>query len=152
MKLLGLGSVLAAIVLAASGCGSASGTTTSASQAPPNLPKSLRTFIHSTASSDGKVSKIDVYGPGSRTALVKASMGDIVNESTKEASYRFYLLVYRGHFVCPDCSGPVHRAPMHGTVEARVWSPQEGGTDFGFGHRLSPAVSKLRRLATIHVS
>jgi hypothetical protein len=161
MKLLGLGSVLAAVVLATSGCGSSSPTGTSANRPPrsshaPNLshlPKPLRAFIHSTtSSSDGKVSEIDVYGPGSRMALVKASMGDIVNESTKEKRYRFYLLVYHGHFVCPDCTGPARSKPPHGTVETFVWSRQEGGTDSGFGHGLPAGVSKLHRLSTIAFS
>jgi hypothetical protein len=149
MKLLGLGSVLAAIVLAASGCGSASRTQTGESQ----LPQSLRAFIASTtAFPDGKVSEIDVYGPGSRTALNKAVNAGTVYELGKEVTYRYYLVVYHGHFVCENCHGPPRMKPPHGTIVIAVWSQQEGKMDGGIMASLPPAVSKLHRLATIPIS
>jgi hypothetical protein len=119
------------------------------SLAPP-----LRNFVRSiiAAPSDGPINEIDVYGPGSRAALVKASSGDIVVMSPREARQRFYLIVARGQFVCDGCSGPAGHKPPHGTVETRVWSRAEGGTDFGIGGGLPAAVSRLHRLAVIKLS
>lgn len=101
---------------------------------------------------DGPVRRIDVYGPGSRAALVKASSGDIVVESPREQKMRFYLVVLHGRFVCNGCSGPAGAGPPHGTIETRVWSPAEGGTDFGISNSLPAAMSRLHRLATITLS
>lgn len=118
------------------------------------LPLSLQSFIRSALKDgppDGPVREIDVYGPGSRAALVKASSGDIVKESPGEQK-GFYLIVLHGHFVCAGCTGPVGAKPPHGTVETRVWSRAEGGTDFGIQNGLPTAVSQLHRLATIQLS
>jgi hypothetical protein len=98
------------------------------------------------------VNEIDLYGPGSRRALVKASSGDLVVESPRERKQSFYLIVLHGRFVCDSCTGPASAKPPHGTIETRVWSPVAGGTDFGFGHSLPAAVSRLHRLAKITLS
>lgn len=119
-----------------------------------SLTPPLQNFIRSiiAAPSDGPVHEIDVYGPGSRSALVKASSGDIVVMSPREARLRFYLIVDRGRFVCGGCSGPAGHKPPRGTIETHVWSQAEGGTDFGIGSRLPAAVSRLQRLAVIKLS
>jgi hypothetical protein len=98
------------------------------------------------------VSNVSVYGPGSRTDLVKASSGDGVNETPKEHTMRFYLVVLNGNFVCENCSVPPGAGPPHGTVGTSVWSAQEGGTDGGLGDSAGPGVSRLHRLATIRVT
>lgn len=119
-----------------------------------SLGPSLRNFIRSMIASpaDGPMNEIDVYGPGSRAALVKASSGDVVVESPREAKLRFYLIVAHGRFVCGGCSGPAGHKPPHGTIETHVWSQAEGGTDFGIGSSLPDAVSQLHRLAVIKLS
>jgi hypothetical protein len=118
------------------------------------LPLRLQNFIHSiiAAPTDGPIKKIEVYGPGSRAALVKASSGDVVVESPREATRRFYLIVVHGNFVCAGCSGPAGNKPPHGTIETHVWSPVEGGTDFGIQNSLPTAVSRLPRLAVVTLS
>ncbi len=118
------------------------------------MPPSLQNFIHSTIATEpnGEMSEIDVYGPGSRAALVKASSGDVVTESPSELKRRFYLVVLHGHFVCNGCSGPAGHKPPHGTIETQVWSPAEGSTDFGISNSLPAAVSQLPRPATITLS
>jgi hypothetical protein len=152
VKLVGLASLLAALLLTAAGCAGGAGTTrTSASHLPKNhLPKSLRAFIHTTRAgfSDGAISEIDAYGPGSRRALVKAAYGDTLNDHAKG----FYLLVFHGRFVCSDCGGLARHKPFRGTTESWVWSPKKGGLDWGFGHALPSAVSRLHRVATITAS
>src|SRR4249919_3229312 len=56
-----------------------------------SLTPPLQNFIRSlmAAPTDGPIDEIDVYGPGSRAALVKASSGDIVVMSPREARQRF---------------------------------------------------------------
>ena len=119
-----------------------------------SLPPPLQNFIHSTIATEpsGEMSEIDVYGPGSRAALVKASSGDAVLESSGELKQRFYLIVLHGNFVCTGCSGPAGAKPPQGTIETHVWSRAEGSTDFGISHGLPAAVSQLPRLATITLS
>ena len=119
-----------------------------------SLTLPLQNFIRSliAAPADGPINEIDVYGPGTRAALVRASSGDIVVMSPREARQRFYLIAARGRFVCDGCSGPAGHKPPHGTVETRVWSQAEGGTDFGICGGLPAAVSRLHRLAVIKLS
>lgn len=127
----------------------------SAASHSAQLPAPLQKFIHSTvttSTSGNSFDEVDVYGPGSRTALVKASSGDIVYESTKEETMRFYLVVAHGHFVCDECSGPPGHKPPRGTIETFVWSAQEKSTDFGIQNGLPAAVSHLHRLAEIKYS
>lgn len=121
---------------------------------PSGVPASLVSYIRKgrLLTADGTVSSIAVYGPGSRTDLVKASSGEIVRESAKEKTMRFYLIVLDGHFVCGGCSSPAGGKPPHGTVVTDVWSAQEGGTDFGFGKSAGPGVARLHLLATMTVS
>ena len=93
---------------------------------------------------------IDVYGPGSRSALVKASSGDVVNPSATDIKNApFYLFVLHGQFTCTDCSGPAGSKPPRGTIETFVWSPKGGGTDFGIGHSVPAAVGQLNLMAQI---
>jgi hypothetical protein len=116
----------------------------------PQLQNFVRSMLKSNA--PGRLNEIDVYGPGSRAALVKASSGDVVAESNKEQKERFYLIVLHGHFVCDSCSGPAGATPPHGTIETRVWSAAEGGTDVGISSSLPAAMSQLHRLATLTIS
>lgn len=166
MKGLACAAVLAMSALGTSACAgghfgsdSSTGTKTDAIQLREStygtLTQPLRNLIHSTiktGSPDGPVNEIEVYGPGSRAALVKASSGDVVVESARERKERFYLIVLHGHFVCNSCSGPARGKPPHGTIETRVWSPVAGGTDFGISNNLPAAMSRLHRLAAITLS
>jgi hypothetical protein len=163
MRALACVAVLVACALATSACAgghpSTTGGTKTEAQHPHetssgSLPASLKNFIHSTIAGpgDGPISEIDVYGPGSRAALVKASSGDIVYPTARETTMQFYLIVFHGHFVCTGCSGPAGHKPPQGTIETRVWSPAEGGTDFGIQDSLPTAASRLNRLAVITLS
>jgi len=120
------------------------------SQLSPKLQDFIRTTIRD--SPNGHATKIDVYGPGTRAALVKASSGDIVYPTGGEATEPFYLIVLQGHFVCGSCSRPAGAAAPQGTIETHVWSPTAGSLDFGIQHSLPPAVSLLNHLATIQPS
>jgi hypothetical protein len=152
------------VALGASACASSqasatNGTKTDAIQlhesGDGSLPPSLQSFFKSTIKNDeltGSLNEIDVYGPGSRTALVRASSGDVVVESPRELKLRFYLLVLHGHFVCTSCGGPATTKPLRGTIETRVWSSAEGGTDFGISSSLPAAMSRLHRLAVVTLS
>ena len=115
------------------------------------LPSSLRSFVGETVtgiSPDGGFWELDVYGPGSRSALVKASSGDQVHESPGQAKERFYLVVLQGDFSnCRSCNHPAGRIPRHGSVETRVWSAGGGTTDYGISKYLPAALSGLHRLA-----
>jgi hypothetical protein len=136
---------LVLVVLAASACASGHA---GAGGSVSSLPAPVRAHLNSLLQGDSSVQSIDVYGPASRQALVKASSGDIVENTPG----RFYLYVLHGHFVCTDCSGPAgHKAPS-GTIETYVWSPTGGGTDYGIGHGLPSAVSSLHKLASVAVS
>jgi hypothetical protein len=163
MRALACAAVLVACVLGLPACASGhSGSNQSSTDAIQlhesgynSLPLSLQNFIHSAIKNgppDGPVREIDVYGPGSRAALVKASSGDVVLESPGELKQRFYLIVLHGNFVCSDCTGPAGAKPPQGTIETHVWSRAEGSTDFGISHSLPAAVSQLHRLATITLS
>lgn len=162
MKALVCAGVVLASLLATAGCASSHAVHRESSTDAIQLHQSghnelspkLQSFIRSTIrdSPDGQASEIDVYGPGTRAALVKASSGNVVYPTGREATEPFYLIVLHGQFVCQDCSGPAgHKAPQ-GTIETRVWSPTAGGTDFGIGDSLPSAVSSLHRLAVITLS
>ena len=162
MKALACAAAVIASALATSGCAGSHAahrqSSTDISQLHESgynrLSPKLQNFIRSTIrdSPDGHATEIDVYGPGTRAALVKASSGDVVYPTGREATEPFYLIVLHGHFVCQDCTGPAgHKAPR-GTLETRVWSPTAGGTDFGIGNSLPSAVSSLHRLAVITLS
>jgi hypothetical protein len=162
MRALVCAAVVIASALASSACGGSHSSHNQAStdairlheSSSKSLPPPLQNFIHSieAGSPDGRVHEIDVYGPGSRAALVKASSGDVVMEGANEAAQRFYLVVVHGHFVCRGCSGPAGHKPPHGTIETHVWSRTEGSTDFGISSSLPPAMSQLHRLAVIRLS
>ena len=119
-------------------------------QLPPRLLKVIARMIHAPAGSPDRsfVRRVEVYGPGSESALVRASSGDLVPASPGRKA-GFYLVVLHGRFVCGSCSGPANAKPPHGTIETRVWSPVVGGTDFGLTNRLPAAMSRLHRLAVI---
>src|SRR5262249_43488133 len=89
-----------------------------------------------------------VYGPGSREALVEASSGDRVTEAGRRRT-GFYLIVVRGRFVCASCPRPSGGKPPRGTIATVVWSPARGGTDFGLSDRLPGAMSRLGSPTTI---
>jgi hypothetical protein len=162
MRALACAAVVVASVLATSACaGSRSATKRSSTDAiqlhqtfSGPVPASLRNFVRSLIASpeDGPVNEVDVYGPGSRSALVEASSGDGVTESAGELKQRFYLVVLHGQFVCDGCSGPAGHKPPRGTIETHVWSSVEKSTDFGISGGLPAAVSRLNRLAVITTS
>ena len=134
-------------VVALSGCG---GGHKAASSGPHRfratpLVKRLTAAAESTARSlgDRSVKSAQVYGPDSRSALVNASSGDLVQKTVRERK-GFYLIVLRGHFVCDSCSGPAGAKRPRGTVATDVWSPRGGRTDFGLSERLPAAVSRIR--------
>jgi hypothetical protein len=118
------------------------------------LPLPLQRFIHSIEAGDvdGTVNEIDVYGPGSRPALVKASSGDVITPGPGELKRRFYLVVLHGNFVCGGCTGLAGAKPPHGKIETHVVSSTGRSLDFGIGSSLPPAVSQLHRPATITLS
>ena len=168
MRTLAGTAVVAAIALSTSACAGGqaahhvsatiAGTKTDAIQLQETgynaLPIPLQNFIRSLIASpgDGPANEIDVYGPGSRAALVKASSGEVVVGSAHERKERFYLIVLHCHFVCRGCSTPAGGEPPRGTIETHVWSQAEGSTDFGIGNRLPAAVSHFHRQAVLTLS
>jgi hypothetical protein len=124
-----------------------------ADRLPAPLLRRITALARSTARSlgDPSVKTAQVYGPDSRYLLVKASSGDLVQKTVRERK-GYYLIVLRGHFVCDSCSGPAGAKPPHGTIATQVWSPTEGGTDFGVSDRLTPAMSRLPRPTVINLS
>ena len=155
MKALTCSLVLVAMALGTSACAGGHESTYG------SLPRPVRNFVQSTLKTRpnaGHVHEVDVYGPGSRTALVKASSGDWVAESAREARERFYLIVLQGHFVCTGCgSAPRMLArpgkPPQVTIETLVWSPAVGhSTDLGLSDSLPAAMSRLHWLGTVTLS
>lgn len=139
------------VVVLLSACGEASHTNTGANK----LSASLRSYIHGITSRavNGKVNAVDVYGPGSHSALVEASSADSVPDHRKG----FYLVIFHGHFTCWACNsaGPTggqRPPPPHESIEFGIWSPRQGETDDGMMKTLPRAVTMLHRLATITVS
>ena len=137
--------VLVAVTLALSACGGSHAVTiTDAAPGPVHTtpPAPLVKLIHSF-SNDSRVTtkRVEVYGPGSRRALVKASSGDLVQKIAAERQ-GFYLIVLHGHFV--GFSHPAGTRAPHGTVETQVWSAAEGVTDTGISNRLPTAVYRLK--------
>ena len=151
-----------ATTLAASGCASSHAVQNQSStdgiqlhevgydQLPPKLQNFIRSMIRD--SSAGDLTEIDVYGPGTRAALVEASSGDVVYPTGRQATESFYLIVSHGHFVCGECSRPPGARSPQGTIETHVWSPGPGSLDFGIQDNLPAAVSLLDRLAVIQLS
>lgn len=145
MKTLTGSAVLIAATLALSACGGSHKVVTITDHNPglvrTGLPAPLLKLIHSF-SKDSSVAadRVEVYGPGSRRALVKASSGDLVQKVAAEGK-GFYLIVLHGHFVGDAPSGA---KPPHGTVETQVWSATEGVTDTGISNDLPAAVYRLK--------
>jgi hypothetical protein len=100
---------------------------------------------------DSSVGTAEVYGPGSRQALVEASSGEWVREIPLERKQRFYLIVLHGHFVCRSCSRPAAAMSPRGTIATVVWSRAQGGTDFGLVDRLPASMSRLPAPTVIRV-
>jgi hypothetical protein len=145
MRLLGVGSVLAALLLTASACGSGQ---PAARKTASKLPASLRAYIDSVTSSPrGTVREIDVYGPGTHAAIEQAVMGDIIDDH--DPTRDFYAVVLRGRFVRTLPSSPRPMEPMHVTSVESVWSARKGETDTGFGSDPPSATSHLHPLAVI---
>lgn len=106
------------------------------------LPAPLVKLIHSfSKDSSVAANRVEVYGPGSRRALVEASSGDLVQKIAAERN-GFYLIVLHGHFVAG--SHPAGTKAPRGTVETQVWSAKEGVTDTGISNRLPAAVYRLK--------
>jgi hypothetical protein len=155
MRTLAGATLLAAILVAASGCGGGQrGATTDAIQlrvspSGARLPAGLVREIDS-ARTVGRSLRAEVYGPGSRAALVKASSGDVVEETAAERGERFYLIVLHGHFVAG--SHPAGGTAPRGRIETRVWSRSQGVTDLGIGDRVPAAVRRLPEIAALTLS
>ncbi len=155
MKLVAATVLGVVIAIGTSACGGSRAVSAQKAQLqfPSNVPAPLMSYIRGAVkSSNGTVSSVAVYGPGSRRRLVQASSGAGITESPKEKTMRFYLVVVNGSFVCTGCSVPRGSKPPHGTVETYVWSAEERGTDFGISNSAGPGVSGLRHLATVAVS
>jgi hypothetical protein len=112
------------------------------------LSQPLREFVRSTVA-QGSVTEIDVYGPASRTDLVRASSGDVVFQSPRQQRKPFYLIVLHGHFVCGGCHGPMGAKAPEGTIETYVWSHGASALDFGLSNNLPAAIYLLNRPAVI---
>jgi len=159
MRALACAAAVIASALAASGCANRmvvhhQSSTDAIQLQESGLSPKLQSFIRTTIrdSHGDRLTEIDVYGPGTRAALVKASSGDIVYSTGREATEPFYLIVLHGHFVCTGCTGPAGHKPPRGTIETHVWSPKAGSLDFGIQNGLPAAVSLLNRLAVIQLS
>ena len=115
-----------------------------------DLPASLQKFILATTTTKPgrrpSITAVDVYGPGSRGAFVRASSGARVLTSVGERK-GFYLLVLHGHFVA--ASHPAGTKSPHGTIETEVWSARTGVTDSGIISHVPDAVSRLNNGTSI---
>ena len=146
MKMLTGLAVLVAATLALSGCGAGHRVVTITDHNPgpvhTTLPAPLVKLIRSFSSDGGVTAKrVEVYGPGSRRALVKASSGDLVQKVATERK-GFFLIILHGHFVAG--SHPAGTKAPRGTVETQVWSAAEGVTDTGISNDLPAAVYRLK--------
>ena len=146
MKMLTSTGVLVVVSLALSACGGSHRVLTITDQAPAQqhtaLPAPLVKLIHSFSKDSSVTAKrAEVYGPGARRALVKASSGDLVQKIAAERK-GFYLIVLHGRFVAG--SHPAGTKAPRGTVETQVWSAKEGVTDTGISNRLPAAVNRLK--------
>lgn len=146
MKILtGVGALVAA-TLVLSACGGSHKVVKITDQAAgpvhTGLPAPLLKLIHSFSTDSSVTAKrVEVFGPGSRRALVKASSGDLVQKIAAERK-GFYLIVLHGHFVAG--SHPQGSKAPRGTLETQVWSATEGVTDTGISNRLLAAVYRLK--------
>jgi hypothetical protein len=162
------GALAVSVVLATSACGSAHAVgrpgpdakrdfVTVHAPSLANLPRAVRKNVEFEIRAakhpvdPATVNMIEVYGPGTRTALNAAAGG---GEGVAPWAHKdYYLTVLYGHFVCDSCSRPPGAATPRGSVEWFVWSsPTSGGSDFGLVRKLPPAVSRLHRLTRITLS
>jgi hypothetical protein len=95
-----------------------------------------------TSLGDSSVKTAEVYGPGSRLALVQASSKAWEHTTAAERN-GFYLIIVRGHFVCRLCSVPSGAGPPRGTIATDIWTQSKGGTDFGLSGSLPSTMSRL---------
>ena len=120
-----------------------------------NLPPAVREAVERDIraakhpSKDAEVTMIDVYGPGTRTALNAASGGGVVVTPTERKDY--YLTVLYGHFVCVPCERPARGSDPRGSIETSVWSPTSQLGDFGIMRKLPRAATRLHRLIRIRL-
>ena len=154
MKMLTGSAVLVAAMLALPACGGSHAVTITdaapGSVLHTTLPASLVRLIHSFRSDSGlTANRVEVYGPGSRRELVKASSGDLVQKLEAERK-GFYVIVLHGHFVAG--SHPQGTKAPRGTVETQVWSAAEGVTDTGISNRLPAALYRLNSPTLVRVS
>jgi hypothetical protein len=147
VKMLTGSAVLVAATLALSACGGSHMVTVNAGPdlVHVTLPAPLVKLIHSfRTDSSVTANRVEVYGPGSRRALVRASSGDLVQKLAAERK-GFYVIVLHGHFVAGSSgSRPAGTKAPRGTVETQVWSAKEGVTDTGISNRLPAAVYRLK--------
>jgi hypothetical protein len=151
MKMLSSAGVLVGVTLGLSACGGSHMITVNAGPDPVRvgLPAPLVTLIRSFSEDRSVTAKrVEVYGPGSRRALVRASSGDLVQEIPAERK-GFYLIVLHGHFVAG--SHPAGTKAPRGTVETQVWSAKEGVTDTGISNRLPATLSRLKGPALVSI-
>jgi len=98
------------------------------------------------------VNTIEIYGPGTRTAL-NAAAGGGEGVATWAPHKDYYLTVLHGHFVCNSCSRPAGAATPTGPIEWFIWSsPTSGGSDFGLVRKLPRSMSRLHRLVRVRLS
>jgi hypothetical protein len=124
---------LVAITVALSGCGGGHG-----------LPAPLLKLIQSGNNQGVTGKTVEVYGPGSRSAINKADSGTVMKDTAAERN-GCYLIVYHGHFQAGSSGGPLPPGvkPRHYPILTNVWCAKEGFTDYGVEPRLSPAVARL---------
>jgi hypothetical protein len=161
VKILACVAAVTVSALAASGCARSVGASQQSSTDALRLHESwsgdvspaLRNFIRSTiAVPDGPMSEIDVYGPDTRAALVKAASGDIAVDTPRQQNEPFYLIVLHGKFACGVCPVPPGTSAPQGTIEWRIWSHGAAAAGMGVTSNLPAAVSLLNRVAVIQLS
>ena len=108
------------------------------------LPTSLLTLIRSGNDKGVTAKTVEVYGPGSRSAVNEADSGTVIKNTAAERS-GCYLIVYHGRFEAGSSGGPPPPGvkPRHYPILTNVWCAKEGGTDYGVEDHLSPAVASL---------
>jgi hypothetical protein len=141
------------LVLACTACGGGAAAKQAAGKQalPAPLVKQIKAEILKPSPIGGvsAARTVEVYGPATRTALEKASLGPA--SQSLRASGAWYLLVLRGHFV-GNVPVPQGAKQPHARIAMVLWSPKSAAKAFSFADRLPHAVSDLKGPTTIHLS